>query len=368
MTLIVGSATKLNVESARIREFYSKHWARRIALVDSRFYDWQFRSTPQDAGIDNCTVALDPIKGEIAGVMGATARPFILGGRELRGAELTTWVVSEDYRGAGAGAKILGYLTDEYDALIGMGITAMALPIYLRSGFRFLSAIPRFVRVYNFDAIASMSQCTPLAAKLWRAWLERGVPVSYDVEELSAANLDSLFERVSGSFNLFTRDFEHIRWRYASHPVFRYETFLVRVKGRGDAFVALRIETAVPGVKIVHITDCIGDESAMPGAFAFIDHYCRSHGVDVADFYCTSGRINRWPLSYGWFSTLDDQFFQFPHLFQPVELRNPATTSLVYWTKKTECRDEMCDLSKLYLTKQDADFDRPTMWEIDRCR
>jgi hypothetical protein len=103
--------------------------------------------------------------------------------------------------------------------------------------------------------------------------------------------------------------------------------------------------------------DCVGDDVALPGAFTFIDDYCEEEGAHVADFYCTAAHITKHPRSRGWFSTLDDQYFQFPHLFHPVEVRRPATTSLIYWAR--ENLSEMCDFSRLYVTKQDADLDRP---------
>ena len=360
MAIIIGSASDLMLDSLRVCDFYSVNWTRRIALIQETFYNWQFKSLPLSNGIDNCMVAYDSGKDVIAGVMGLNARPFFLGGRELNGAELTTWVVSEDYRNTGAGAKILSCIMDTYDALIGMGISAMALPVYLRSGFRYLAAIPRFVRVYDFDAVASVAVCDPLAKKLSRQWLGASKAVNYSAIEGIDDDADVLFERLRGSYNLYARDAKHLAWRYTNHPMFEYRTFFVRpADSDGVALVALRKETAVPDLTLVHITDCVGDETAMEAAFAFIDDFCRQEGAHVADFYCTASRINRYPLSRGWFSTLDDHFFKFPHLFHPLEVRTPATTSLIYWTK--ENFPEMCDFSMLYVTKEDADFDRPVL-------
>ena len=46
-----------------------------------------------------------------------------------------------------------------------------------------------------------------------------------------------------------------------------------------------------------------------------------------------------------------------PNLFHPLELREPSSTPLMYWS----CEDvsELADLLKLYITKKDIDFDRP---------
>ncbi|MGE5490530.1 MAG: hypothetical protein ACM31P_04520 [Actinomycetota bacterium] len=360
MSLQIGSVSELNLDSARVPGFYAANWQRKIALSNEEFYRWQFMSLPRAPGIDSCVVAYDPERDAIAGVMGLNPRPFHLGGKVVNGAELTTWVVAEAYRSTGAGAKILGHIQSSYDALIGMGISAMALPVYMRSGFRYLAAIPRFVRVYDFDAVSAVAVVDSVAKKLARQWQDNTLPVPYSVREGIGDDVDALFGRLASRYNLYARDAGHLRWRYEQHPIFRYRVFVVRPDaGAGAALVVLRQETAVSGLNLFHVTDCIGDEDAMPAAFAFIDDFCRQEGAHVADFYCTAARVSKYPLSSGWFSTVDDGCFKFPHLFHPVEVRTPATTSLIYWAR--EDFTEMCDFSRLYVTKQDADFDRPVL-------
>jgi len=360
MALVIGSAHSLAVDSTRVSAFYAAHWQRRIALVQEDFYTWQFKSLPLAKGIDNCVLAYDPKAGRIAGVMGLNSRPFYLSGQAVNGAELTSWVVDEEYRGSGTGAKILSHVVSTYDVLVGFGVSAMALPLYLRSGFRYLAAVPRFVRIYDPDIVASIGKVDPLARKLAREWHDAFPAVPHSVAEVSVQEVDSLFGRLVAAFNLLARDAVHLSWRYTQHPTFKYRQFIVRpAAGSATALVVLREETCVPGITICHVTDCIGDDAAMAAAFSFIDAYCREAGVHVADFYCTATKINKYPLSRGWFSTVDDSCLMFPHLFRPVEIRTPATTSMIYWAKREFT--EMCDFSRLYITKADADFDRPTL-------
>ncbi len=358
MTLSVSTVAELGIDSRLVCDFYRDNWARRICLQDMDFYRWQFMSSPAGAGRDHCVVAYDSDLGRVAGVMGLDPRPFHLAGRLVAGAELTTWVVAESYRKTGIGGVMLSYIQDHYDALIGMGISQAALPVYLRSGFRFLASIPRYIRVYNLDVAARFGQVDPLVRKLERARRPSG-DEAFVADPADPAGIDAVFERVARDFNVFARDRAHVRWRYDDHPVFDYRTFLVRRKaGDGAAvFVALRLESAVEGLRMMHVLDCIGDEAALPAAFAFIDDLCLAEKIDIADFFCTAARVNKYPLGRGWFSTLDDRHFKFPHLFHPIELRDPATTSLVYWSKADLV--EMCDFSRLYITKQDADLDRP---------
>jgi hypothetical protein len=360
MDLQVGTVTELGLDGGRVREFYENYWPRKIALSNTQFYNWQFRSVPSAPNVDNCVVAYDSSRGQIGGIMGLNARPFSLGDVSRRGAELTTWIVQDKYRAHGAGAKILPYIQRSYDVLIGMGITEVALSVYMRCGFRFLSAIPRFVKVFDFDAVAAISKHTPLARKLVQRWARAPDVKTYSVSDGLKSDVDAILDRTRKRFNLFVRDREHLRWRYEDHPFFRYQIFNVRRKdGDGCALVCLREETAIEGIRIVHVLDCFGDDNAIPSALGFVEDYCAENQFHVADFYCTSALVNRFFLAAGWFAMLDDRCLQFPHLFHPIELRIPPTTSLTYWSK--DSASECYDFSKLYITKQDADLDRPVL-------
>jgi hypothetical protein len=92
-------------------------------------------------------------------------------------------------------------------------------------------------------------------------------------------------------------------------------------------------------------------------ALAFIDELCAREDVHAADFFCGSARINRHFVAAGWFSALDDVWLKIPNLFHPLELREPSSTPLMYWSR--EDVSELADLLKLYITKKDIDFDRP---------
>jgi hypothetical protein len=215
--------------------------------------------------------------------------------------------------------------------------------------------IPRFVRVFDAEAIAPYAQMDRLAKSLIRKYRdpERS---EYKAEPKPARELASVAVGMEGGFNHFLRDGDHLRWRYEDHPVFSYEAHLVRGGGDGAAVVFRADE--VEGMKIIHVMDCFGDHADMPAALTFIDDYCREKGAHVVDFYCTSGRVNRHFRARGWFSVQDDECFRFIHLFHPPELREPPTTSLVYWARGDML--SLMDSGRLYVTKQDLDLDRPT--------
>ena len=353
--ITVGNAGDLGVVAEDLCRFYGDNWKRRIALEVPSFYGWQFMEAPRNAGHDRCCVVVDG--SDILGVMGLNERPFMLDGVEREGAELTTWVVKKEAQGRGLGKRIVTYLQERYEVLLGMGITGAALPLYRAGGFSYMRQIPRFVRVFDAEVIAPYAQMDRLAKSLIRKYRdpERS---EYKAQANPARDLASIAAGMESGFNLFLRDGDHLRWRYEDHPVFSYEAFTVRGKGSGSGAAVVFRTDEVEGMKIVHVMDCFGDDAHMPAALTFIDDYCREAGAHVVDFYCTSSRVNRHFRVCGWFSVQDDECFRFIHLFHPPELREPPTTSLVYWAREDML--SLMDSNRLYVTKQDLDLDRPT--------
>lgn len=365
MAIKIGFVKELLVDSQPVRTFYTDNWKRKTALSEKIFYEWQFAHTPDSEKKDHCVIAYDDEREKVIGVMGLNKRNFFLNGKSNNGAELTTWVVGEDSIGSGIGAKILEFIQSKFDVLIGMGISDLALPIYMRCGFRYVKSIPRFIKVLNFEPIRPYSNYTHLAIKLIRKWSVKS-KINFFASEVSKDDYNETFSLAKSRLNLFSRDDNHRLWRYTNHPIFKYKQFLVsnsKKIGSFQAFVALREETGVQDFKILHIMDFFGDDSSLLSALSFIEDYAIKNSFDVIDFYCTASSIYRFMLSKGWFSINDDTCFQFPHLFHPIEMRNPPTTSLIYWSKNN--LNDITDISKLYVTKQDADLDRPTLNTIN---
>ncbi len=109
--------------------------------------------------------------------------------------------------------------------------------------------------------------------------------------------------------------------------------------------------------------DLFGEDLTNDYAIIFLESYAKKNNYDVIDFYCTSSQVYKNVINNNWFSINDDDCFQFPHLFQPIEMRNPPTTSLIYWSKNN--LSEIGNLSNSYFTKQDVDLDRPTLHTLN---
>lgn len=357
--MTIGTPQELNIASEKIIDFFRDEWDRPISLGEPGFYNWQFKHVPHQNNIDSCCLAKNN-DDEIVGVMGVNSRLFILDGEYVRGAELTTWIIKPEYRNKSFASKMITFLQEKYHLLMGMGITNDALPVYLRNGFHYLRAIPRYIKILNWDDISRFAKYTPLAKKVDRYWKKTVATPSFLMREFNEDSLKNINSKFYMANNMFSRNIEYIHWRYQNHPEFNYELAIVYSENCDEeVFVSTRTETGANGIKILHIMDMYGSENNMLPAINFVIDKAENLDIPIIDFFSTNSKINSYFTASGWFSTTDDAFFQFPHLFQPLELRNPATTSLIYWTKLNETT--FWDIGKLYLTKQDADFDRPVL-------
>jgi hypothetical protein len=358
----IGTPYTLNIDSKKVSSFFKKEWSRPIALGDFNFYKWQFINVPNQNDIDNCCIAIDE-NLDIIAVMGVNNRKFIDNNNSINAAELTTWIVKAEYRNKGTGPKMINFLTDKYEVLIGMGISNDALPVYIRSGFKYLKAIPRYVKVIDWDKITEYAEYDSNAKKVDKFYNKKRKEKSYRIINFS----EKAFENISSSFsqtnNLFSRDYLYITWRYINHPTFKYDINIVESESNSGygVFVATRTEISDNNLKILHIIDLFGDNKDIEAAISYILEFAKIHNIPIIDFFGTNSNINSFLIKDGWFSIMDNNFFNFPYLFQPIEVRKPSTTSLIYWSKSDET--SLYDIGKLYLTKQDADFDRPILKE-----
>jgi GNAT superfamily N-acetyltransferase len=352
-----GPAHSLGVDSLAVADFYRDNWTRPIALSLPRFYTWQFVAPPENDGLDwNCVAVRD---GAILGVMGLNRRTFLLGGQPRRGAELTTWVVSEAARGLGVGKGIMQSLQATYEYLVGFGISEMAMPIYTSYGFRRLGQIPRYFRILDEATVAPFAKIDQLGSRLAVQW-KSGTGRAYKAEKADAGVLGEIGAAAAMNANLYIRDAASLAWRYENHPVFAYELYRVQDASQPGAGVAvvLRNDTT-GGMKFVHVVDIFGDRADLDAAVSFIDAYAREAGAAFADVNTSHSATAGHFLAAGWFSTNDDYFFQLSHLFYPFELRQPQTTSAVIWSREDRAR--AFDFGRLMLTKGDLDLDRPTI-------
>lgn len=350
-TIVTGPADVLGVSATDIAAFYDMHWPRKMALGLPGFARWQFVDAPEQNG--RCSACVSLSGSQLIGVMGLHERRFRIDGEVVPGAELTTWIVAPEAKGKGIGPRMLADLQSRYDVMLGSGISDEALNVYLRLDFNYWRYIPRFFRVWDIDAVAPHSAISPLGRKLWKHRQPAVIPDDAGARRIAAADIPAS-DRTLARKNAYVRDRAHMAWRYDRHPVYDYEAYALA----GDAYVVLRRD-AIPGMTFAHVVEVISPPASMAAVLAFLEGYGREHGLAAMDFTCTSSELGGHFIASGWFSSVDEPSFQYLSLFHPPELRDPQTTSLIYWAKGR--RETVADLGQLHLTKGDLDLDRPTL-------
>lgn len=304
-------------------------------------------------GDDFSSVAADD--NEILGIMGCTPRSFWLDGKLCRAAEITTWVVQEKARGKGVGRGIMADLQQRYDVLIGLGISKAAMPIYMTSGFSFMSGIPRFFRILDLEPLQTIADFNRLGENLARRPLR--ATKSYDVSDGTIEQFAQIASSYATDANLYIRDRAYLKWRFTDHPAFDHQLHIISCNGSSAAIATRIFETS--GIKALFVVDVIGNDRSLPGAVRFAEDFAERNGAAFVEMHATNSRVSRHFRDVNWFSATDDYWFRLPHLFYPIEMREPQTTSAVIWARE-EC-NSILDLGKLHVMKSDIDLDRPTI-------
>lgn len=350
-SVTTGSASDLGVSVEEIAAFYDLHWPRKISLGLPGFSRWQFVSAPEQR--DLCSVCVSVSGSTLLGAMGLHERSFRLDGSRRRAAELTTWIVAPESKGKGIGPRMLDHLQSTYDVLLGSGISDDALNVYLRKDFNYWRYIPRFFRIWDIEAVRPYSNIAPLGQKLARHRMDSVTADAGGARKVAAADVAAPDRGLSDK-NGYVRDQAHLGWRYDQHPVYDYETYAIGDK----AHVILRRDS-LPGMAFAHVVEIGAEAGEMPAVLAFLEHYARERGLAAMDFTCTSSDFGRHFIASGWFSSVDEPMFAFLSLFHPPELRDPQTTSLIYWARDAQVA--LADLGRMHVVKGDLDLDRPTI-------
>ena len=352
---LLTEVANTDIDSSSLCKYVDKYWARQVSLSLVDFFDWQFRYYPGGNGVNRSLVIINRKTNDIGGFFGITPRRFTLNGNIIRGAEITTWMVSEELRGMSFASDMLNHLINSYDFICAVGgMSDAALDVYKRNGFKHIRWLPRFYKIYNLEHTQAISNITNLGFKLLSK-LNIGVKTIPDVEEFnSTSNYKNFYENL----NCFSRSFADIEWRYINHPYFKYQIFVVNPNGEKEVFLILRVEEH-ESICLCHVIDFYGYEEGFMDALDFIDYYCVNNGMDFADFYCLSSRITKYFWCNGWLSVLDDFQVTVPHLFNPIELKNPPTACVIMYS--AQYLTQLCDINRLYITKGDGDLDKPTI-------
>lgn len=355
-----------SLDHSDIADFLSLHWPRRIALSDRAFYDWQMRLSPFAAGHDQSLVLLDG-GSRIVGFHGITPRPLVTStGASTPAAETTTLVIAEATRGGRAVWDMLDLLKSRHGATFGANTSQLAMPILRRVGYRNFRCIERMVRVYDAKPFVAVAPITPQGRALLNLQRDHSAQAP-EAAVVDSAMLSRHFAdfRLPGVFHL-QRDAAFLDWRYLQHPYYRYELYLLAPNDADRRTLLIFRQEDHDGYSIGHIMDILPLGRQIAPVPAFIDALAYRRRLALVDFYCSIPRLAADFRQAKWLSTINDEEYSPPGLFNPLEMRKPATFSVTFRCPAHDA--EITDMSFIHLSKGDMDLDRPTGVFIDRLR
>jgi GNAT superfamily N-acetyltransferase len=368
-----------------ITRFIHSYWPKGVALSDPGFYHW-YSHPPAANGTDQSLLVVDDAN-QIVGYLGVSATQFCHAttpALDAPAATTTTLFLHPALRGGLLAWQLLQHVQQHYAVALGMNLNPTSQAIQRRLGYKCLSGVERMVRLYDWPALAPaltphMPELTPAGKNL----LAMQRPVKQGpVKSPTLTSPDWIVPTQEQLAHLLTdyrwphqhhlaRNWAWCEWRYVQHPCYTYTwLWLYPEDATRSAVLVLRQETHTSPANptegatftIAHVVDVLPltpDIPAMAQALGpVLDAWAQQQQVAMVDVMTTLPALTAPLWQAGWLSTLHEGDLPLPHLFNPIELRSPATGNVAIWAKDPTLT--LANTSQFYLSKADGDWDRPT--------
>lgn len=357
-------------EITLLMESIHRIWAKNhILSVDEQLVRFMFYDNPNRKLLtddDHLTFVGAWIDGKVVGLLGAM--PFEFNDRGKKGLAITlaNWIVDPDYRDSGAGLALLDFVQAfNPNIILAMGLSEEAAKLYKLMRWSFIEDIPRWIGLNNkeltIQAILNGNE-QPLRYVDSLKVLE--VNSNFSCFEIASLQQEE-WEQFNNSFFAkgsigIKRDFQFINWRYFKHPTFNYRKFVCKDSSGITGLLIVRIELIQSKYKIGRIVEFIAknQDSAVKLANELV---ALDSEILFYDFYCYSS-ISSWGLEAIGFKrtfTSEEDLFMLPTRFQPIDYLNTKLMTAMYISDKQTYRLNHIADQLWYITKGDADQDRP---------
>jgi hypothetical protein len=352
-----------------LQDFLRVHWNANHALVHSaKLLAWQ-HDNPFKKGSQYDSDELSFMGSwdgdQLVAVLGEIPVPFSFEGRCGRGTWLALWKNSSAASKAGLGLELLHRLSVSplAEFVGGIGINERVKPAYRLLRFTLYEDLSLHL-VLNPDKTSKLLQRKATwDADRAQAFLPRMAPpagariVHGPVEREC---WEAFWDRQRKRIVAVDRTYDYLAWRYLNHPYYRYEWLQVRDDaGRLAAVGVYRIER-LPGLdeSVIHVVEFLGDTEARAPLAAALVGVTRETCASFIGFRCSHRpSLEAWLPAGGVRYGADDPTYQIPSLFQPV-VQNYRP--LIWGYRMNPADVALPDLDRLYVTRADADQDRPS--------
>lgn len=331
-------------------------------LANERFFRWWLRDNPNN-GNRRISAKIAMHGTAIVGHYAYAPVRLWAGGRVYRAFWAGNLVVDDAYRMRGIGGRLIAVLRQEGEVGLDVGADPIAEPMLVKNGWTHMGVLHRWIGIVDpvralplaVDARA-LEECVlpPLAAE------EDDRPDAIRAVERFGADYDLFWQKRRLSIAYATdRDAEHMNWRYADHPVFRYQIFEIRHGNAVEGYAIARKEDVrgvsepIVAMRIVEFLTSPGFEDPL---VRYLIRMAQHWDAVLIDFFCASASFGTVFERYGF--KRDKPMDKIARLFSPVALYqwtisfNAVAISRLFATG-------VGSPEEWYVTSGDGDQDRP---------
>ncbi|SEU10008.1 GNAT family N-acetyltransferase [Paenibacillus sp. NFR01] len=307
-------------------------------------------------------------EGEIIGIFGLMAFEFNVYGKQKMGFAPTNWIVPPEHRHTGAGIQLMRKML-EFDpaVVLNLGINANVARLYKgMGGYQVIPDVPRWIGIQDKDStIKLLLEGNEKPVRYYdKIRSVEGNPTYKVFEQFDPEKWDVFYSKWAKANVGFSRNAAFLSWRYLNHPSFNYQVFTCENNdGQYKGLLVVRKETILDGKgSIGRIVEFIAEDqdSAIQLANEIVK-FSEQNNLLFNDFYCFSS-ITSWGLEAVGFKRVmknEADKLVLPTRFKPLDLEITHMMAAMYVSKELQGKIESINDQTWYITKGDADQDRP---------
>lgn len=341
-----------------LRAFWARVYRPGYLLRENEaLFRWQFGG-PSPADADTYHIKLAMLDGEIAGCLGYIPVEVTIADRVVPGAWLANWIVDPDRRQLGLGPLLMREVVRQFDVTLNLGPNQDARTVLAKMGWAYVGTLTRYLHVLEADAVAALTESGRLDWPATAGW--KGHHRGAAVRPITAFDGEAteLWDRLASTLGAGTRrSAAYLNWRYIQHPVWTYCCLEARERGRLGGFAVYHVEPVRDrGVTVGRLVELVAEPGAANALLGAVLEDARARGVTLVDFFSSSPQLAPALQAHGFLTGEEAPVAQIPLLFQPLDRRRVA----IHFMAQLARVSGAAGLASWYVTKSDADQDRPS--------
>lgn len=327
-------------------------------LLSDKFLKWQFFDNPFNH-TKHYTIKLFIKDNLILGQIGYIPVKLHLPNDEYVSACYpVNLIVRPEFRSLGIGYILLKDIISEFNFLINPGASAEGERLCLGFKMKSLGILKRYICVISPEQTKIIYRGNPedleKIDKLNIFKIRRTINTDENFWDLPDDDLFKIFDVNCFSFYV-VRNKEFLKWRYLSHPFFKYR-FLIDKEKKGILIYREEVEP-LTNIKVWRIVELIAQPEICRNMLDRLIEEAFYNDIVIIDFLCSSNAYAKAFIDAGFLSNKSDIVQNIAYLFQPLDFRKVGVRLII-----SPCGKSSVDINKWYVTKGDSDQDRPNIF------